>query len=383
MTEFIPLSIPYLSGNEAKYLQQCVTDNWVSTVGPFVSQFEEEFAKKVGAKYAVATASGTSALHLALHVANIGPDDLVLVSDLTFIASANSIRYVGAEPVLIDCDPLHWQMDLNLVERFLETDCEVQAGKLVHKASGKRVAAIMPVHVLGYAVDMQRLMSLAKRYGLDVIEDASEGLGASINGKSVGTIGRFGCFSFNGNKMITSGSGGMVVCDKQEDAIRLKHLSQQAKQDGVDYIHDEVGYNYRMTNVHAALGMAQLESLDKHLKRKKAIADRYLQAFAGDEAIYIPGEISNTQSAWWLFTVALKGQKALDVVSALAELKIQTRPLWQPMHFSPVHKDCLYVTENQVSGNLYKNCVSLPCSPELEPEQQDRVIQEIKSLCQK
>ncbi len=271
----IPLSVPELGGNEWLYVKECLDTNWVSSAGPFVDRFERMVAAFVGARFAVATASGTAALHLALLVAGIELDDEVIVSSLTFVAPVNAIRYIGAWPVFIDAEPNHWQMDSQKVADFLTTQCIWANGELRNKSTGRRVKAILPVHILGHPCDMDPIVQIARKFELVVIEDATEALGARYKSRTVGKPGDVACFSFNGNKIITTGGGGMIVTDNERWAEKAKYLSTQAKDDPIEYIHDEIGYNYRLTNIQAALGVAQMEQLDKHIAANYTMIHNY------------------------------------------------------------------------------------------------------------
>lgn len=381
MTARIPLSEPYLNGREEELVISCIRDNWVSSVGPYVSEFETAFADYVGAKRAVACASGTAALHLMLRAHDIGQGDIVLVSTMTFIASVNAIRYVGAEPVLVDCCPRSWQFDPELLRRFLEDECCLSEGTCVHSASGKRVAAVLPVHILGHAVDMEKLMSVVAPYSFPVLEDAAEALGVTVAGRQAGCIGSAGCFSFNGNKTITTGSGGMVATDSDELADRIKFLSEQAKLSGPEYVHAEVGYNYRMTNLHAALGLAQLEQLDSHLARKSQIAERYNEAFEHTNGVSTLEPPEGSRSGWWLYTIAVDkaafGLSARELMAKLADAAVDSRPLWQPAHLSPAHPGTK-VLGGENAERLYASCLSLPSSVSLTEQQQQRVIEVVE-----
>jgi len=290
---FIPLCTPAIRGNEWKYVKECLDTTWVSSVGAYVDRFERAVAEAVGTKNAVATSSGTSALHVALLVAGIQSDDEVLVSTLTFIAPANAIRYVGAFPVFVDAEATYWQMDPAKVKDFLENQCHWREGALVNRQTGRRVRAILPVHILGHPVDMDPILELARKYELVVIEDATESLGALYKDKSVGQLGDIACFSFNGNKLITTGGGGMLVTNNERWAQRAKHLTTQAKDNPVEYVHTEIGYNYRLTNIQAAMGVAQMEQLDSFIEVKRSIAKSY------DEALgEIPGITSMREADW-------------------------------------------------------------------------------------
>ncbi|MEM6807169.1 MAG: aminotransferase class I/II-fold pyridoxal phosphate-dependent enzyme, partial [Bacteroidota bacterium] len=262
ISKSIPLSIPTLGGNEWTYIKECLDTNWVSSVGSYVTAFEESLASYTGAPYAIATVNGTAALHISLILAGVERDDYVIVPNITFIASANSVAYAGANPLFIDIEEESWQMDLNLLESFLIEETEESENGRIYKKDGKRIKAIMPVHVLGNMTEMDRLMDIARRFALLVIEDSTEALGSRYKGQHAGTFGELGCFSFNGNKIITTGGGGMIVTADEEKAKRAKHLTTQAKADPFAYVHDEIGYNYRLVNILAAMGVAQMEKLD-------------------------------------------------------------------------------------------------------------------------
>jgi perosamine synthetase len=261
----IPLSVPSLNGNEWKYVKACLDAGWVSSAGPFVDRFEQEVAGYLGAKYAVATVSGTAALHIALLVAGVRTDDEVLVPTLTFIAPANAVRYVGAWPVFIDVEPDYWQMAPAAVRQFLSDECRKVNGEIRNRTTGRRIAAILPVHILGHPSDSDSIMEVAAEFGLHVVGDATEGLGARYKNRPVGNLADISCLSFNGNKIITAGGGGMIVTDRKDWADRARYLTTQAKDNPVEYEHSQVGYNYRLSNIHAALGCAQLEKLDEYV----------------------------------------------------------------------------------------------------------------------
>ncbi len=380
---FIPLSVPMLSGNEWAYVKECLDTNWVSSAGPFVDRFERAMAEYVGTAHAVATVNGTAALHVALMLAGVGPDDEVLVSSLTFVAPANTIRYVGAWPVFIDADPTYWQMDPAKVERFLESECVMRDAVLMNLTSGRRVKAIIPVHILGGACDLDPILAVARRFGLTVIEDATEGLGAKYKGKSLGGLADLGCFSYNGNKIITTGGGGMLTTNNVQWARRGKHLTTQAKSDSIEYVHDEIGYNYRLTNVQAAIGVAQLENLDKYIAAKRRIARMYDEALVDLLGVTLPREAPWSFSTFWLYTVLIDDTVArLDsrrMMHQLAARGIQTRPLWAPIHEQQPYRSC-QAYEIDVADRLYRTALSLPCSAGLTASEQDRVVSAVRNL---
>ncbi len=376
----IPLCVPEIRGNEWPYIKQCLDTNWVSSVGSFVSRFEQEIAAAVGSPHAVATASGTAALHVALLAAGIQPGDEVLVSTLTFIAPANAVRYVGAQPVFIDAEPTYWQMNPEKLTSFIEKECRWKEGRLYNRKTSRPITAIIPVHILGHPVDMDPVMELAKKYNLTVIEDATESLGASYKGRPLGSKGDAGCFSFNGNKIITTGGGGMMVSSHRAQAEKVKYLTEQAKNDPVEYIHNEIGYNYRMTNIQAAMGCAQLEQLPDYIAAKRRIAAEYQRAFSAVPGITCMAEAPWAKSIFWMYTVLVNeqvyGMSSRTLLRQLHKSGIQTRPLWQPLHSSPVYSNSP-ATDCTVSESLYESALSLPCSVGLPPDDQAVVIEQI------
>jgi perosamine synthetase len=380
---FIPLSVPEIRGNEWAYVKECLDTGWVSSVGSFVERFEAEMARVTGTRFAVATVNGTTALHVALLVAGVKPDDEVLVSTLTFIAPANAVRYVGAWPVFIDAEPLTAQMDPSRVAEFLECRCVSRGGELFNRETGRRVTAVIPVHILGHPVDMDPVVEMARRFNLMVIEDATESLGATYKGRRVGQLGDIACFSFNGNKIITSGGGGMVVTDREDWALKVRYLTTQAKDDAVEFIHNEIGYNYRLTNVLAAIGVAQLEKLPEYVEIKRRIAERYTEAFQYVSGLRLLGEASWARATSWMSVLRVDpeafGSDSRALLRALEARRIQARPLWQPIHRSPAHAGAPRSGGDAAEG-LNRECLTLPCSVGLTAEQQERVIGGIASF---
>lgn len=378
---FIPLSVPEIRGNEWKYVKECLDTGWVSSGGSFVDRFETEVAQYVGVNHAVSAVNGTAALHIALLVAGVEPDDEVLIPALTFIAPANAIRYAGAWPVFIDVEPDYWQMDPQKLTEFLDLECRGINGGLRNKTTGRRVRAILPVDILGHPVDADDIMQAARKYELVVVEDATESLGAKYKDRSVGCLADVGCFSFNGNKIITTGGGGMIVTDNAAWAAKAKHLTTQAKQDPVEYIHDEVGYNYRLTNILAAMGCAQLENLDAFVAAKRNIAQAYKEGLRGVPGISPMPEASWARSIHWMYTILIDkssyGLSSRDLLRKLDEQRIQTRPLWQPLHRSKVHGSCqAYQVEH--ADFLSRNALSLPCSTGLTSQDLERVVRALR-----
>ncbi|MBT3603212.1 MAG: LegC family aminotransferase [Candidatus Latescibacteria bacterium] len=381
----IPLCIPEIRGNEKEYVTSCIETGWVSSVGTFVDKFEQQFADYLGAKHAIAMSSGTAALHIGLQLIGIQPNDEVLVSSLTFIATANAIRYMNAWPVFVDAESTYWQMDPQKLEDFIKKECVYRNGKLVNRTSQRRVGAILPVHILGHPCNLDEIRDIAERYNLPLIEDAAEALGTKYLNKLVGNDSELACFSFNGNKIMTTGGGGMLVTNNDHIAEKSRYYSTQAKDDPVEYIHEEVGYNYRLNNLQAALGYAQLEQLPDFITTKRQIAKTYTEAFGE-----IPGLSSHPEAIWayhthWLYTFLIDerlfGCDSRTLLRHLSNANIQTRPLWQPMHLSPAHKKCQsYYCE--ISEDLYKKALSLPCSVGLCKADQNRVIDTVLSIAQ-
>jgi perosamine synthetase len=379
--DFIPLSVPQLTGREWCYIKDCLDTGWVSSAGSYVTRFENEVAKAACTAHAVATQCGTAALHTALLVCGVKPGDEVLVSTMTFIAPVNAIRYANAIPVLIDSEATHWQMDVNLVRQFLTEECRQESGKTFNKKTGRRISALLPVHILGHPVDMTNLMQLAQEYGLSVIEDATESLGSYYFGKPTGGLAHIGCFSFNGNKIITTGGGGMLVTENSEWAKKARYLTTQAKDDPNEYVHHEVGYNYRMTNIQAAFGCAQIEALGRYVERRRQIRSLYETHLNHVPGLSFQEEAKNTVSNCWLTTIYINplkfGVNARNLRTTLKDHRIEARPLWQPAHLSPAHQDAVKLP-CPVSEDLYQNCLSIPSSSSSSDNDIYRVIDVIQ-----
>ncbi len=367
-----------MGGNVWKYVKDCLDTGWVSSVGSYVDDFEKMTAAFAGTKYAVATSSGTTALHICLVMLDVNANDYVITPNITFIATCNAIRYTGAHPILIDADELNWQIDLNLLEQFLENETIQINGACHLKKDGKRIPVIMPVHVLGNICDMDRLLQLSKKHNLVVVEDSTEALGSYYQNKHAGSFGLMGTFSYNGNKIITTGGGGMIVTDDEQLAKRAKHLTTQAKSDPFEYMHDEIGYNYRLVNVAAAMGVAQMEQLPDFINRKKEIIAFYKNGLEGTGDISFQQVNAAVNPNWWLPTI--KTTKQREVLAALNGNKMQSRPFWVPMNQLPMFKDEIYVHQNDRSDFLYKHCLSIPCSTNITDEDLQSVVNQIKSV---
>ena len=379
----IPLAEPEISGNEWKYVKECLDTGWVSSAGEFVHRFEAECAAYSGASHAIAVANGTVGIHLALRLVGVRRDDEVIVSNMTFIAPVNAISYCGAHPVLVDTSPIDWQIDPEKIARFLRLECEVRNGECFNTKSGRRVRAILPVHTLGLACRMDLITELAKEFHLAVVEDAAEGVGVRYKGRHVGTFGDVGVFSFNGNKIITAGSGGMVLTNDRKHAEYARYLTTQAKDDPLEYVHNEVGYNYRLTNVQAAIGVAQLERIEEFVERKRSIARTYSDAFSGVRSLTLMPTSTDVEPTYWLYTVLLAEDTTLDrrkqVLRELNEAGIGARPFWHPINGLLPYRSNRAV-EIEHSTSLYTRGLSLPCSVGLKPEDLDRCIRVFKKI---
>lgn len=376
---FIPLSVPNIKGNELKYITEAIESEWVSTAGGYITSFENKFANYLNIENACACQSGTAGLHLCLRVLNIHDGDIILVPTLTFIATINALMYEKVQPVFFDCDS-HLCIDVMQIKYYLENNCEYDGTTVIDKATRNYVKAVMPVHVFGDTTNMEALMELCEKYGLFVIEDATESLGSRfIEGKYseqyTGTIGHLGVFSFNGNKIITTGGGGMVVSKDKELIDRIRYLSTQAKDDTVYFVHNEVGYNYRMTNLQAALGLGQLEQLDTFIKTKRNNYFEYKKRLS----VCSWGEMldfnSDIEANYWFYSFRIKDgdYKTRDgLIKHLNDNNIQVRPIWKLNH---TQKPFLHFSSMTCHNaeNFYNSVVNLPCSSNLTIEEIDIV----------
>ncbi len=387
MGKFIPLSIPNFEGNEEKYVMDAVKQAWVSTGGAYITKLEEQLARYLNVPAVAACQSGTAALHLALHESGVGPDDAVIVPALTFIAAVNPVRYQFAEPVFMDCDE-SLCMDSAKLRHYCEKECTFTDGKLICKANGRHIKAVVVVHVFGNLADMEGIMETAQTYHLRVVEDATEALGSKFltgkyAGKMAGTIGDFGAYSFNGNKIITTGGGGALTASNPDELQHMKYLSTQAKNDALFYVHNESGFNYRMTNLQAALGVAQLEELPEFIKRKRTNFRRYQKKLEDFSGAYLLPFRENTESNCWFYALVIgeeKDQPDLHaIIQRFQDEGIQTRPVWGLIHEQKPYRNCISYRIEKAKD--YSNrIVNLPCSTNLTEEEQDYVVEKIREI---
>ncbi|TXI87592.1 MAG: LegC family aminotransferase [Crocinitomicaceae bacterium] len=378
----IPLSVPQLNGNEWKYVKDCLDTGWISSAGSYVNQFEQQIADFAGAKYGVACMNGTAGLHIAQILSGVTSDDHVIAPNITFIATLNAIKYTGASPILIDVDPASWQMDLNLLESYLKENVivkEIDGNSFsFHKSTNKRIKAIMPVHVLGNMGDMDKLMEIANYFHLDIIEDSTEALGSYYKGKHAGSFGKFGVFSFNGNKIISTGGGGVIVTNDEELAKKAKHLTTQAKVSAMEYIHDEIGYNYRLVNVLAAIGVAQMEEFPTLLENKRKMDQFYRTQLTGVGDIEFQAVSENVDANCWLFTFKTKHMRQL--LTYLNDNGVQSRPFWMPMNQLDMFKEDIFVSNGNQSNLVYESSISIPSSAGITQSEMETVVKTIKTF---
>lgn len=362
----IPLCVPQIEGNEWKYIKDCLDTNWVSSVGSYVNLFEENFAKYVKSKKAVVTMNGTAALHLALLTLGIGAGDEVIVPSITFIAPINTIKYVGAEPIFVDVCRDTYVMDADKIEELITP----------------KTKAIMPVHIYGHPADMDKIMEIANKHKLYVIEDATESLGSQYKGKMSGTIGHIGCFSFNGNKLITTGAGGMLVTNDEKLGDRAKFLSNQSKlvADNNAFYHPEIGYNFRMPNLLAAMGVAQLEQIEKYLEIKRENAKTYNELLKDVKGITLPIEKEDVLNCYWLYSIVVEDEYPIDrdeLIKRLKEKGIDSRTFFMPVHQMPPFEECKRGSM-EITDELFNKGINLPSSVGLTKEEIEIVCSVIR-----
>jgi len=359
--DFIPVCEPVLGDKELRYVAECLRSGWISSKGPFIERFEEGFARYCGAKYGIAVCNGTVALHLALAVIGVSSGDEVIVPDFTMIACANAVSYLGAKPVFVDSEIETWCIDPSLIESKI----------------GERTKAIMPVHIYGHPVDMDPIIELADRYGLSIVEDAAEAHGALYKGKKVGALGDIGCFSFYANKIITTGEGGMLVTNNEELAQKARLLRDQAYEPSRRFLHRFVGYNYRMTNLQAAIGLAQLERIDEFVEARRNHAKLYNEILGGTEGLVLPPEASWAKNVYWMYTILVEDSFGMDrdrLIQKLREKGVDTRPAFYPMHLQPVYYDENDDGSYDVSTWLSVGGLNLPSGNGLSNTQIERVV---------
>lgn len=362
--EFVPLHEPTFNDKEVEYVTDCVKTGWVSSVGAYVNRFEEDLAKFVGVKRAVAVVNGTAALHIALKVAGVKAEDEVLMPSLTFIATANAVSYLGAVPHFIDVSINTLGVDADKLKIYLEQIGKLQNNQLYNRETGRRISALVPMHTFGHAADTEGLLKVCEMYNLTLVEDAAESLGSYYNGKHTGSFGKVSALSFNGNKIMTTGGGGAIVTDDDALADYAKHLTTTAKiPHRWAYEHDEIGFNYRMPNINAALGCAQLEKMPLFIQQKRELTKNYEQWLAGIEGVQLFKEPANTRSNYWLQTILLDEQFNRDeVLDFLNEQGVMSRPIWNPMHHLAIYQNCPK-SDLSVTDQLNRSVVNIPSTP--------------------
>ena len=360
--EFIALHEPRFIGNEKKYLNDCIDSTFVSSVGKYVDRFEKEFASFVGAKYAIATVNGTAALHISLILANVKKDDEVITQPLTFIATCNAISYIGAKPVFVDVDLDTMGLSPESLNFFLEANCEIINNQCINKTTNKIIKACVPMHTFGHPCKIEEIKEICDIWNITLVEDAAESLGSFYKDKHTGTFGKVGAFSFNGNKIITSGGGGVIVTDDEQIAKRAKHITTTAKiPHPYEYVHDEIAYNYRLPNINAALLVAQMENLEKFLESKRELASTYEKFFKTSNIDFIK-EPKDSKSNYWLQAVLLNDLKQRDEFLEFTNKNgVMTRPIWRLMNELEMYKDC-QKDELKNAKYLEQRVVNIPSS---------------------
>ncbi|MBP1995569.1 DegT/DnrJ/EryC1/StrS family aminotransferase [Paenibacillus eucommiae] len=365
------LSPPHMGCEEERLVQEAFESNWISPLGPQVEAFEKEMAEYVGVNGALAVNSGTSALHLALRYLRVDQGDIVFCSTFSFVASANPIVYQGAVPVFIDSECESWNMSPSALARAFAH----------YERMGKLPKAVIVVNLFGQSADMSAILRICDQHGVPVVEDAAESLGATYHGKASGTFGKFGVYSFNGNKIITTSGGGMLVSDDREALTKMRFWASQSRDLAVHYQHSELGYNYRLSNVLAAIGRGQLGVLDKRISARRSIFQRYYLALSNLDGFMFMPELANSLPTRWLTALTVNplyaGISSGEIIEALAEENIEARPVWKPLHLQPLFKDCKYFPHTQdksISEQLFKDGLCLPSGSNLSEEDQDRVI---------
>lgn len=388
MNTLIPLSVPSLKGNELKYVTQAIESEWVSTAGPYIEKFEQNITSYVNSAGAVAVQNGTAGLHIALQLMNVNQNDEVIVPTLTFIAAVNPVKYSGAEPLFMDCDD-SLCMDPEKLLSFCNNECDFLNGNLINKKTKKHIKAVIVVHVFGNMADMEAIMKVAQRFNLSVIEDATEALGTYYEtgeyiGKYAGTIGDIGVYSFNGNKIMTTGGGGMIVSNDLPLLNSARHLSTQAKSDPLYYQHNQIGYNYRMTNIQAALGLAQLEQLEKFIKVKKENYNQYRDKIKEIPGLELMSFRDHIRPNYWFYALVVGEDYKVnrhDLIAELDKRNIQSRPIWDLIHHQiPYENHQAYIIDKAL--NYLEQVINVPCSSNLSADNVTyitRCLEEINS----
>ena len=386
---FIPLCVPYLTSDDSAAVAEAVTSGWVSSAGPDINKFEDQFKKIFNFSNVTACSSGTSALHLALDVSGVLPGDEVIIPDITFVATANSIKYASANPIILDVDNDTLGLCPQALNNFINDHCTHEDGCLVNTTTKNRIAAVMPVHMLGTPAKLDEISEICKRYNLTIIEDATEALGSIYKNQYIGTHGNISCFSFNGNKMITTGGGGLVVSKNQQEIENAKHLATTAKTDPVFFEHDRVGYNYRLTNLQASLGVSQLNKFRYILDAKKNIHNFYKESFKDCEEfqLHIDNNKEIATSNHWLNAITLSDETVNRVnvksfIDQMHEVGIQTRPLWTRISKLPMYSGNKFDPLSK-SKRIHEATICLPSSVGLTDEQLQKVCENVKKLCLK
>lgn len=372
----IPLCEPNMPGHEWQYVKESLDSNWLSG-GAFLKRFEESVASYTGARHAIGVSSGTTALHIALLTAGVTPNDLILTGNLSFVATANAIKHIGANPIFIDIDPATWVIDVALLREFLQTHTYLKDGQCFYQPTHQRIGALVPVHILGNMPPMATLLDLAGEYHLPVVEDAAESLGSFQAGQHSGTFGVNATISFNSNKIITTAGGGMVLTNDDTIAKRVRHLITQAKASTLEYWHDDVGYNYRLVNPLAAIGLAQMEMLPQFVTRKKEVMAYYKAQLEGLPIGFQQIE-KETDSNCWHSVIRIA--KSRELIEYMSRKGIETRPLWIPLNELPPYKNEVYYTHTNHTHQIAYSGIMLPCSTSITETQLNTVCSTIKSF---
>ncbi|EGQ8072428.1 LegC family aminotransferase [Vibrio vulnificus] len=361
--DFIPLHAPTFAGNEKAYVMETIESTFVSSVGKFVDEFERKMEAFTGTPKAVATVNGTAALHAALYMAGVERGDLVITQALTFVATCNALYHMGAEPIFVDVSPVSLGLCPKAMSAFLEDNAQVTEAGCIHKQTGRRIKAVVPMHTFGHPVELDELVAVCLKWNISLVEDAAESLGSFYKGQHTGTIGDFGAVSFNGNKIITTGGGGMVLCGSEEAGRRTKHVTTTAKvPHPYEFFHDEPGFNYRMPNLNAALGCAQMEVLERYLAQKRQLAHQYQAFFASSDVTFV-AEPEYAQSNYWLNAIICADtQQRNELLEQTNAAGVMTRPIWQLMHRLPMFEQALRgdLTHSEF---IEAHLINLPSTP--------------------